>query len=152
MPKTGAQETANTGTLANPVGPDDPVEPPNRDQLTAVTQALAMAVDEIEALAADGPDIDLLARTVPTCIQLAGLLAALTGSLGAVAEDITVCLPGTVVDTVVGTVVESTPEPLGIALLDVAADLATMRSLLHRATLVAAPAVADLRRCRVRPV
>ncbi|HEX3649598.1 MAG TPA: hypothetical protein VHV49_14325 [Pseudonocardiaceae bacterium] len=122
------------------------------DRLTAVTRALAGAVDEIEALAADKPDIDLLARSVPTCIQLAGLLAALLGSLGSVAEDITVCLPGTVVDSVVGTVVESSPEPLGMALLDVAADLATMRSLLHRAALVGAPAVADLRRCRLRPV
>ncbi|HEX5113905.1 MAG TPA: hypothetical protein VFW65_01775 [Pseudonocardiaceae bacterium] len=126
------------------------------DRLTEVTRALAGAIDEIEALAARGPDIDLLARSVPTCIHLAGLLASLTGALGAVAEDITVCLPGTVVDSVVGTVVSSgvapAPEPLGITLLDVAADLATMRSLLHRAALVAAPAVADLRRCRVRSV
>ncbi|HEY1575272.1 MAG TPA: hypothetical protein VGG05_28340 [Pseudonocardiaceae bacterium] len=126
------------------------------DRLTAVTRALAGAIDEIEASAAKGPDIDLLARSVPTCIHLAGLLATLTGTLGSVAEGITVCLPGTVVDSVVGTVVgsgvEPAPEPLGITLLDVAADLATMRSLLHRAALVAAPAVADLRRCRVHSV
>lgn len=142
--------------MANPDTDDELVGtagPDSYDRLTAVTRALAMAIDEIDALAAEGPDIDLLARSVPTCIHLAGLLAALTGSLGAVAEDITVCLPGTVVDSVVGTVIESTPEPpLGIALLDVAADLATMRSLLHRAALVAAPAVADLRRYRVRAV
>lgn len=122
------------------------------DQLAAITRALAGAVDEIETVAAQRPDIDLLARSVPTCVHLAGLLASLIGSLGAVAEDITVCLPGTVVDSVVGTVAESSPEPLGMALLDVAADLATMRSLLHRAALVAAPAVADLRRCRLRTV
>jgi uncharacterized protein (UPF0261 family) len=135
-------------------GPDAVVE---SDRLTAVTRALSGAIDEIEALAADGgPDIDLLARSVPTCIQLAGLLATLTGELGSMAEEITVCLPGTVVDSVVGTVVSSgvapAPEPLGITLLDVAADLATMRSLLHRAALVGAPAVADLRRCRVHSV
>jgi hypothetical protein len=122
------------------------------DRLTAVTRALSLAIDEIDTLAAEGPDIDLLARSIPTCIHIAGLLAALAGSLGAVAEDITVCLPGTVVDSIVGTVVDSSPEPLGTALLDVAADLATMRSLLHRAALVAAPAVADLRRCRIHGV
>jgi hypothetical protein len=139
--------------MANLRTEDLPATPAGHDRLTAITQALAAAIDEIDAQAAAGPDIDLLARSVPICVHLAGLLAALTGSLGAVAEDITVCLPGTVVDSVVGTVVESSAEPpLGMALLDVAADLATMRSLLHRAALVAAPAVADLRRCRVRGV
>jgi hypothetical protein len=102
-------------------------------ELTAVTRALAVAIDAIDDATVRRPDIERLASAVAGCVQLTGLLAALTGSLGALAQNLTDDVPSPEISR------------------EVVTDLAAMRSLLHRATLVAAPAVADLRRCRLHP-
>ena len=101
------------------------------DELAAATRALTAALDTIEDAAIRRPDVRVLADAAPGCVRLAGLLATLAGSLGALAQ----------------TLVDGTPTevPVTVVLADIAVDLATMRSLLHRATLVAAPALADLR-------
>lgn len=98
----------------------------------AVVRALTAVAAGIDA--APRPDLDLLAGAVPGCVRVTGLLASLTGTLAEHARE---------------------SEAVGLSsvgLLDVAADLATMRSLLHRATLVAAPAIADLRHYQVHSV
>ena len=105
--------------------------------LSAAALALSAAVDAVEAATARRPDVELLINAIPGCVRAAGMLAALAGSLGELANTLAEDAAAPVVD------------PSGTALLDVAADLATMRALLHRATLVAAPAIADLRRCRL---
>ena len=103
---------------------------PSDAELTAVTRALAEAIDAIEETTMRRPDVERLASAVAGCVQLTGLLAALTGSLGELAQNLTT----------------GPPAPLMDVSPDIVTDLAAMRSLLHRATLVAAPAVADLRR------
>lgn len=127
------------GTVVPPaIATPDLPEPRDSDDtdLSAATRALADALDAVEAATARRPDVALLSSAIPDCVRVAGMLAALTGSLGELANTLAEHAAAPLVD------------PTGTALLDVAADLATMRALLHRATLVAAPAVADLRRCR----
>lgn len=128
-----------TELLSVPVPRTDQAAPADDTGLAAVAAALCSALDAVDDAALRHPDIDTLATTVPDCVRVAGLLAALTGSLDTLAT------------TLADRVVTDNQDPAqAVALLDVSADLATMRSLLHRATLVAAPAVADLRRCRVK--
>jgi hypothetical protein len=119
-----------TTTVPNPPIPNLPT-PGQRRLLDAEFGEVARALTAVAAGidAAPRPDLALMAGAVSGCVRVTGLLAALTGTLG-----------------------EHAREPESVGLLDVAADLATMRSLLHRATLVAAPAVADLRRYQVHSV
>lgn len=105
--------------------PPPPGPRPGLDtEFAEVMRALSTVVADIER--AHLPDLDMLATAVPGCVRVTGLLASLAATLGEHARE--------------------SEHP------DVAADLATMRSLLHRATLVAAPAIADLRRYQVHSV
>lgn len=98
-------------------------------ELEVVTDALVTALDNMD-VAESRRDADVLAEAVPCCVEAAGLLAAFAGRLGALALTLA-------------------REPSGATegmMTDIAADLGTIRSLLHRVTLVAAPTLADLRR------
>jgi hypothetical protein len=98
-------------------------------ELEIATDALVTALDNMDD-AEKRRDADVLVAAVPCCVEVAGLLAALAGRLGALAL------------TMAGEPSGATEEMM----TDIAADLSTMRSLLHRVTLVAAPTLADLRR------
>lgn len=95
-------------------------------QLAAATRALAQAVHQLDETTSARPELTVLADAMPSCVGLAGLLAALATSLGALAKNLAI------------------DAAAGPTLADIAVDLDTMHSLLHRATLVAAPSIADL--------
>jgi hypothetical protein len=108
-------------------------------ELETANQALITLTDHIEATTDSQSDVDTLVQVVPCCVEITDLLAVLTGRLGELAMSL-VDLPGG------GPTTGVTEEMM----VDIAVDLETMRSLLYRATLVAAPALADLRRIPVR--
>lgn len=108
-------------------------------ELEAATEALITLLDHIGTAADDEADVDMLVQTVPCCVEVAGLLAALAGRLGTLATSL--------VDMSRGEPEQRAAEEM---MADVAADLSTMRSLLHRVTLVAAPTLADPRHIQVR--
>lgn len=100
-------------------------------ELEIATGALITLLDHVETTAGSRSDVDVLVQAVPCCVEVAGLLAALAGRLGALAMSL----------------VDLSSRPAAEEMMaDIAADLSTMRSLLHRVTLVAAPTLADLRR------
>lgn len=107
-------------------------------ELEIAATALTTFLDHIVVTAEEPSDGDLLARAVPCCIQVAGLLAVLTGRLATLAD----ALYKQPADGV---------GPAAGLMGDISADLDTMRNLLHRATLVGAPALADLRRPAAGP-
>jgi hypothetical protein len=108
-------------------------------ELASASRALVTALDTIEATAVRQPDLDLLAEAVPGCVRLSGLLAALAGCLSELAHGLADASQVRVIDDVAG-------QSTGNALADIAVELDLMRTLLHRATLAAAPALAGLRR------
>lgn len=108
-------------------------------ELEIATEALITLLDHIETTADNQSDIDMLVQVVPCCVEITGLLAALAGRLGALALSL--------VDMSGGRSAQRAAEE---RMADIAADLGTMRSLLHRVTLVAAPALADLRQIPAR--
>lgn len=103
-------------------------------ELETATTALITLLDHIETTTDADADIDTLVQTVPCCVEVAGLLATLAGRLGTLAMSL--------VDMSHGRHLHRAAEE---TMADVAADLSTMRSLLHRVTLVAAPTLTDLR-------
>jgi hypothetical protein len=107
-------------------------------KLASVSRALVTALDTIEATAVRQPGVDLLAEAVPGCVRLSGLLAALAGCLSELAHGLA--------DASQVVVVDVAGRSTGNALADIAVELDLMRTLLHRATLAAAPALAGLRR------
>jgi hypothetical protein len=108
-------------------------------ELEIATEALTALLDHIETTADGGADVDTLAQTVPCCVRIAGLLAALAGRLGT--------LTTSLVDMSRGEPAQRAAEE---TMADVAADLSTMRDLLHSVTLVAAPTLVDLRHITAR--
>lgn len=100
------------------------------DELATATGALLRALDRIENDTTRQPGPELLAQVLRGCTRQAALLAALAGSLR----------------TIAGNAQTAGGEPHTIAMDEIALDLDTMRSLLRRAILVAAPALADLGR------
>lgn len=104
-------------------------------ELETATEALIALLDHLETATDTEAGLDTLVQTVPCCVEVAGLLATLAGRLGTLARSL--------VDMSHGRSVHRAAEE---TMADVAADLATMRSLLHRVTLVAAPTLTDLRR------
>lgn len=108
-------------------------------ELRTATEALTTLLADIETTADRAADIDALARTVPCCVEAAGLLSALAGRLGALAT----ALVDMSHDRRVHRAAEET-------MAEVAADLTTMRGLLHRVTAVATPAITDLRHVPAR--
>lgn len=104
------------------------------DELAVATRALLRAIDKIENDTTPQTGLELLAQALCGCMRQAGLLAALAGALRTMAgnEQHAALLVGT--------------GPLALAMGEITLDLDSMRSLLRRATLVAAPALADLRR------
>lgn len=103
------------------------------DELAAATRALLRALDKIENDTARQPSLELLAQALCGCMRPAGLLAALASALRTMADNAQHAAP------LAGT------GPLATAMGETALDLDSMRSLLRRATPVAAPALADLR-------
>jgi hypothetical protein len=110
-------------------------------ELASASRALVAALDTIESAAARRPGVDVLAEAMPGCVRVTGLVAALAGRLGQLAEALA---DAPAADP------RGPGPPAGDMMADIAADLTTMRSLLHRATLVAAPTLADLRRVQRR--
>lgn len=114
------------------------MSPPARTdvhELETATEALVTVLDRLQPTEDNHPDADLLVQALPCCVEVAGLLAALAGCLGALATSLS--------DMSDGAPAQRAADEM---MADIAADLNTMRSLLHRATLVAAPTLADLRR------
>lgn len=114
---------------------------PDVHELEVATDALITLLDHMETTAHGDADIDTLVQTVPCCVEVAGLLATLAGRLGALAMSL--------VDMSHGRHIHRAAEE---TMADVAADLSTMRSLLHRVTLVAAPTLTDLRAIPTRSI
>lgn len=103
-------------------------------ELEVATEALITLLDHVGTTADQPSDVDVLVHVVPCCVEVTGLLAALAGRLGTLATSL--------VDMSGGGPRRLAGEEM---MADIAADLSTMRSLLHRVTLVAAPTLADLR-------
>lgn len=103
------------------------------DELAAATRALLRALDTIENDTTCQPSLPLLAEALCGCMRQAESLAALAGALRTMAGSArrAALLAGT--------------GPLVTVMGEITLDLDSMRSLLRRATLVAAPALADLR-------
>jgi hypothetical protein len=108
-------------------------------ELEIATEALITLLDHIETTADSQSDIDVLVQVMPCCVKVTGLLAALAERLAALAMSL--------VDMPAGRPTQRATEDM---MADIAADLSAMRSLLHRVTLVAAPALADLRQIPAR--
>jgi hypothetical protein len=108
-------------------------------ELEITTEALITLLDHIGTTAHGQADVDLLVRAVPCCVEVAGLLAALAGRLGGLAASLADLSRH-----------EHAQEAAEETMADIAADLSSMRSLLHRVTLIAAPTLADLRRIPAR--
>jgi hypothetical protein len=108
-------------------------------ELEIATEALITLLDHVETTADSQSDVDMLVQVVPCCVEITGLLAALAGRLGGLAMSL--------VDMSGGKPTQPAAEDM---MADIAADLSTMRSLLYRVTLVAAPALADLRQIPAR--
>lgn len=97
------------------------------DALAAAARALLRALDGIEAETRGESDPELLAQLLCGCVHQAGLLAAVAKALRTMAD------------------ARRTTGPPAAPMGEVMMDLDSMYSLLRRAALVAAPALADLR-------
>lgn len=112
-------------------------------EVEMATVALITLLDHIHTTAESEADVDTLVQAVPCCVEVASQLAALAGRLGTLATS----LVDMSSDMSGGAPTQHAAEE---TMADVAADLRTMRSLLHRVTLVAAPTLEDLRHLPAR--
>lgn len=111
-------------------------------ELAAALRTLIMAIDRIEAATCGQPDAEFLAAAVAGCVRLVGMLAALAGVLRGLAQKFADA-PAAQQPTVRSA--DPREAPIRRPMTEIVLDLASVRSLLHHALLVAAPTLADLR-------
>lgn len=120
-----ATEPAATEPATEPAAPNETGS--DIAELAVALRTLTLAIDRIENGATGQSGTEFLAAAVSGCVRLVGLLAALAGVLRQLAQQL------------------ADAPAAGQPLAEVVLDLGSMRALLHRALLVAAPALADLR-------